>query len=210
MPTDLVYEYALNLAETGEFDRAQALFHNRFFLRAEGGTNVRQVWVEVRLQQALKLAGDGHCDAALKVASQLGEVVPELAFTRDGMQPVLGSARNSYLLGDLQARCGQEERADEQFERAASQKNSGQIAWAFLAAKRLSNFDQDQWRARLLSLLAAEGSAESSLAAYNRAMVEQQLGDEAAANSSFRETFLMPDSQMAYHLSRLALSQILK
>jgi predicted Zn-dependent protease len=207
MPTDLVYEYALNLAEAGEFDRARALFHDRFFLRAEGGTNVRQVWIEVRLEQALRAAQDGHCDAALKIVSQLGGVVPGLEFTQDGMQPVLDSARNSYLVGDLEAGCGQKEQGNARFAQAASQADSDQVAWAFLAAKRLSNFDEAQWHARLLSSLGTEGGAANSLAAYNRAMVEQQLGDEAAAKSGFRDALLMPDSQMAYHLSRLALSQ---
>jgi len=58
MPTDLVYEYALNLAEAGEFDRARALFHDRFFLRAEGGTNVRQCGLKCdwsRLCERLKM-----------------------------------------------------------------------------------------------------------------------------------------------------------
>jgi len=35
------------------------------------------------------------------------------------------------------------------------------------------------------------GGAANSLAAYNRAMVEQQLGDEAAAKSGFRDALLM-------------------
>ena len=78
MPTDLFYEYDLSLAEAGDFERAEALFHNRFFLRAEGGTNVRQVWVEVRLQHAIALAKGGHCDKALAMASQLGAAVPGL------------------------------------------------------------------------------------------------------------------------------------
>jgi tetratricopeptide (TPR) repeat protein len=52
MPTPLVYELILNLAEAGEFEKATALFHNRFFQREEGGTNVRQVWLEVQIQRA--------------------------------------------------------------------------------------------------------------------------------------------------------------
>ncbi|PYX40036.1 MAG: hypothetical protein DMG81_07685, partial [Acidobacteria bacterium] len=47
-PPSLIFELILNLAEAGSFDRALALFHNRFFPRQEGGTNVRQVWVEVQ------------------------------------------------------------------------------------------------------------------------------------------------------------------
>src|SRR6202044_2843955 len=52
MPTSLVYELILNLTEAGEFEKAASLFHDRFFQREEGGTNVRQVWLEVQLQHA--------------------------------------------------------------------------------------------------------------------------------------------------------------
>jgi len=59
MPAELVYDLALNLAEAGDFERATSLFRDRFFAREEGGTNVRQVWVEIQLVHALKLAGEG-------------------------------------------------------------------------------------------------------------------------------------------------------
>src|SRR5262249_46243433 len=36
MPTGLVYELILNLVESGDFEKATSLFHNRFFQRAEG------------------------------------------------------------------------------------------------------------------------------------------------------------------------------
>ncbi len=90
MPTDLFYEYDLALAETGDFDRAESLFHNRFFLRAEGGTNVRQVWVEVRLLHAMALAKEGHCDKALSMASQLGA-----ASSRPGLYATTACSRFS-------------------------------------------------------------------------------------------------------------------
>ena len=55
-PPPLIFELILNLAEAGDFERATGLFHDRFFPREEGGTNVRQVWIEVQLQHALSLA----------------------------------------------------------------------------------------------------------------------------------------------------------
>jgi hypothetical protein len=206
MPADLVYEYALNLAEAGDFDRALGLFRNRFFMRAEGGTNVRQVWIEVRLQQALELADQGHCEPALKIVSQLGAAVPGLDFTQDGLQPILDTARNAYLAGRLEAGCGLTEQAKARFEQAASVTDPGQAAWASMAAKRLDGYDQAQWRARLLSTLGEGAGATSSLRAYNQAMVQRELGNESAAEAGFRQALTMPDSQMAYHLSRLALA----
>src|SRR5438034_479379 len=72
MPSGLIFELILNLAEAGNYERATALFQNRFFPREEGGTNVRQVWVEVQLQRSLALANQGRCAEALDVAEHLG------------------------------------------------------------------------------------------------------------------------------------------
>src|SRR6266849_5927062 len=68
MPTSLVYELALNRAEAGNYSGATELFQNRFFGSEEGGTNVRQVWIEVKVQQAAGLARTGHCEDALAAA----------------------------------------------------------------------------------------------------------------------------------------------
>jgi hypothetical protein len=99
MPSHLVYELILNLAESGDYEAATALFHNRFFQREEGGTNVRQVWLEVQLQQALSLAQNGKCSEAVSTASHLGDEVPRRPFTHDCLEALLQSARTSYLLG---------------------------------------------------------------------------------------------------------------
>src|ERR1700689_4311200 len=75
MPAELVYSLALNRAEAGDFDGAAALFRNRFFAREEGGTNVRQVWVEVQTMQALRQAAAGQCEAAAATAKGIGAAV---------------------------------------------------------------------------------------------------------------------------------------
>jgi tetratricopeptide (TPR) repeat protein len=60
MPAALVQKLALALVEVGRGADAEALFQGRFFPREEGGTNVRQVFLEVRLQNALALAKGGQ------------------------------------------------------------------------------------------------------------------------------------------------------
>ena len=92
MPSKLVYELILNLAESGEFEKADALFHNRFFSREEGGTNVRQVWLEVQVQRAISLAQSGRCTDAVKVVDNFAVPVADLPFTHDGLEPFLRSA----------------------------------------------------------------------------------------------------------------------
>ena len=86
-PSGLIFELILNLAEAGDFPRAESLFHNRFFPREEGGTNVRQVWVEVQLQKIVAFGKANRCNDALAAAGRIGESVSDLSFTRDGLDP---------------------------------------------------------------------------------------------------------------------------
>src|ERR1700734_806119 len=117
-PSSLIFELILNLAEAGDFHRAESLFHNRFFPREEGGTNVRQVWVEVELQKLLASVRAGHCADAMAVAEHLGTPVPNLPFTHDGLEPILQSARTTYQLGTAYASCERPEAAVKQFQAA--------------------------------------------------------------------------------------------
>jgi tetratricopeptide (TPR) repeat protein len=211
MPSGMVFELALNLAESGDFERATALFHNRFFPREEGGTNVRQVWVEVQLQRALALAEQKHCDQAISAAHGLGSAVPGLAFTNDGLEPFVNSARTTYLLGAVEAKCGKPEESRKHFETAASRSGAGETAWAWRAAKELPGFEQDQWTHRLESVLdEATTTADSSSFAgwwvYNIAMLDRALGRERKAEAGFRKALLLPDRLLSYHLTREAMA----
>jgi tetratricopeptide (TPR) repeat protein len=209
MPSDLVYELALNRAEAGDFDGAKRLFYNRFFPREEGGTNVRQVWVEVLLQEALSLQRTGHCEVALRDAQSLGAEVPGLSFTHDGLQPMLQSGRTQYLLGTLSSDCGHEGEAHEHFERAAKEMQADQITWAYAAARKLGENSASKWKQKLEAALAhvearsKTGSNDSS-SLYAAGCIEAALGHRQEADQAFQQALLLPDRMMAHHLSRLA------
>jgi len=205
MPTDLVYELALNLVEAKEFDRAETLFRNRYFARAEGGTNVRQVWLEVRTQRALSLARAGHCDEAASIASQLGSAVEGLEFTKDGLQPILSTARSNYQLGVMYSACKKVDEARDRYEQAAGVTDPNQIAWAYRALMTVGKYDEAKWHNRLATALASS-HWYGSYGAYTTGMVKHELGDETAAQAEFRNAILQPDSQMAYYLTRAELS----
>ena len=212
-PPALIFELILNLAEAGDFDRATELFHKRFFPREEGGTNVRQVWVEVQLLRALASAKEKHCAEALTVARNLGSEVPGLAFTRDGLEPILQSARTSYLLGTVLATCGESAEARSKFQLAAAASASDQIKWAWLAGQKLPGFDPVQWHDRLqASLEQAEnrGSTSSypSWWEYTAASLAKELGQTAEVDARFRKALLLPDRMLAYHLTRLAKAEV--
>src|SRR3989442_1285956 len=212
MPSRLIFELILNLAEGGTYERATALFQNRFFPREEGGTNVRQGWMDVQVQRSLALANQGRCAEALDVAEHLGSAVAGLAFTRDGLEPILKSARTNYLLGSAYLRCGKSAEAQARFAAAASSDSAPELRWAWSAAQKLPGFDPEQWQKRLESALkqAEETSGTNNLSAwwfYNMGSLQQALGRTAEADATLQKVFLLPDHMLVYHFTRLARAQ---
>lgn len=202
MPTELVFELALNRAEARDFDGATALFHNRFFPREEGGTNVRQVWVEVQLARALDQAKEKNCGEAITISERIGSPVEGLSFTQDGLPPFVETARANYLLGKVDAQCGRPEEARKHFENAAAKSDRGEIVWAWQAAQQLPAFDQNQWISRINSVQRSTAMSENSYSVYNQAMIDRALGNEQTADAEFRQVFLLPDHLLSYHLAR--------
>jgi tetratricopeptide (TPR) repeat protein len=211
MPTSLVYELILNLAESGDFEKAAALFHNRFFQREEGGTNVRQVWLEVQIQHALSMAQQGECSGAIKAVDDLAQAVPDLAFTRDGLEPFLQSARFTYLIGNVYKICEVPDKALSSFKQAAEKSSFGDEAWAWKASQQLPGFDHGSAKQKLQSILERIKKSDSSDSPggwwfYNVGMLDASSGNTQPAAREFREALLSPDTRMTYHLSRLAMS----
>ena len=211
MPSPLVYELILNLTEAGEFEKAAALFHNRFFQRAEGGTNVRQVWLEMQMQRALSFAQHGQCSEAIQVADHMAEPVSDLAFTRDGLDPFLRSARFSYLFGKVYKTCKVPDLARSNFKKAAEQSRPEDAVWSWRASQELPDFDERAANQRLQTILErtksdGDMSSRRGWLLYNAAMLDRAVGNTQRAEREFREAFLHPDQLMTYHLTRIELS----
>ena len=211
MPTSLVYELALNRAEEGNYDAAMDLFKNRFFGREEGGTNVRQVWIEVNLQRALALARTNHCKEALAVSKSIGSPVNGLVFTQDGLAPFLDSARSNFFLGEVSQACGQKKDADKSYNGAAQVNGPSDTVWAWASAHKLDGYDASKWQARLNAALSqAESNVRSNSppgwGLYIAGILQLALGETQKGNASLRDALLAPETRMSYHLSRLALA----
>jgi tetratricopeptide (TPR) repeat protein len=202
MPTELVYALAFDRAEALEYDGAIALFHDRFFPREEGGTNVRQVWVEVKTLQALTQAAAGQCDAALAAVDGMGAEVPGLPFTKDGLQPFVNAPRTQYLFGQVEARCNRVPQATERWRRVAAVTDVADLVWAWGAAKKLDGYNNADWAKRIEAALPRATSG----APYAAGMLEAVLGKQSPAWKHFQEAQLLPDRMMSHHLSRLALA----
>jgi len=210
MPNVLVYELALGRAEARDYDRAVSVFSDRFFSREEGGTNVRQVWIEIRLQQALGLAKAKRCKDALHVAEHLGEPVPGLSFTQDGLKTFVDGARAHYLLGDVYDSCGEPSRAAALFPLSSCSAGHSELVWDWAAARRNKNFAEKDWRERLSKAAqwaqerARQGNHEG-LWHYTAGILLIAAGQVEAGNGELRESILSPDENLSHYLARLAL-----
>jgi tetratricopeptide (TPR) repeat protein len=212
MPAELVYELALNRAESADYDGALALFQGRFFPRQEGGTNVRQVWLEVRTLQMLDLARGGQCETSHSMARDLGKGVAALDFTHEGMDPFVQSARVQYFLGIAESQCGRHDEASAHFQKAADSTSPAEVVWALRAARMLPGYDDSIWHPRLeAALVRVEGEIKTrslkGIWIYAAGMIERELGRHQAAMERFQQAVLLPDRMLSLHLSRLAIAE---
>jgi tetratricopeptide (TPR) repeat protein len=194
LTTPMLFDLALSLAETGRMDEAEAIFRGRFFARGEGAVNERQVYLEVRLRKALGLAAAARKKDAEAVVGALGKEVPGLAFTKDGMPPLLKEARVQYTLGRIEALCGNASAAREHWQAAVAQKGP----FAILAAKELGAAD---WRSQAEREAAGGHSAGQGLLLH-------ALGRDKEAAEVFSEVLLSPDRQFAHYIARTALLEM--
>jgi tetratricopeptide (TPR) repeat protein len=214
MPTALVYELALSRAEAGDYKSATKLFQNRFFGKEEGGTNVRQVWIEVKLAQARGLAQPGRCQDALAVANSLGSRVAGLSFTEHGLKEIVESARTNYLLGELFTVCNQKAEAEKHYQLASqssenSHSENSQLVWNWAAARTRAGYDPTLWHERLTAaLVEVDSNSRANTSAsllYTKGLLQIALGHQQDGESSLRQTLLLPETHMSHHFARLAL-----
>jgi len=215
LPPALVMKLALALVEVGRFDEAERVFHGRFFPREEFGTNVRQVYLEVRLRQALDLARRGDRRAALGIVRRLGEPVRGLAFTRDGLDAFLDGARAQYLIGEVHSLGGDPVSARRHWEKAAAGGDRypyPDVAFADAAARRLGAKAEDgrpaleaalrNWDNRL-----EVGTSFPGANAVGRGLFLRALGREEEARARLLEALYLPDALMSHYVSRTALRE---
>ncbi len=210
MPSALVLKLALVLADQGRFDDAEALLRGRFFPREEFGTNVRAVWLEVRLARALALAQAGRVNEALAVADALARPVAGLAFTTDGLGPFLDEPRFLYRLGELHALCRADDRARAAWAKAAAAGDGFPFlgpVYAWRAARRLGPVDEGRWHSRLERTLDAidtrlvVGTNYPSLLAAARGLTLEALGRTDEARVEMDRALLLPDKRLSHRIA---------
>ncbi len=214
MPAPLVYSLALALAEAQRFDEAERLFQGRFFPREEGGTNVRQVYLEVKLQRALAVAKAGKASEALSGVAALGKPVAGLDFTRDGMEPLMADARVQILIADIEQRAGQAASAEKRrralLTRSTRGRGSSSI-YTHLAARALGDASQADLRARICKPVEVD---DNSLAVSNgiglvaRGLTLRECGRSQDARRALEAAIQATDRNLSQYLAREALASL--
>jgi Tfp pilus assembly protein PilF len=212
MPLPLIYDLALNKTEAGDFAGATALFHNRFFGREEGGLNVRQVWIEVKLQQIQSRAKSAYCKEALAEANAIGTPVAGLDFTQNGLDAFLNSPHTKYLLAQTYNTCGEKTKALALFKEVAADTELSNLLWASQAAQHLDNYDSAKWTEVLTTAIsrAEQQSQRNNSNAwwmYIAGNLRLAVGQRESGARELRDALLLPDSRMAHHYIRLALPE---
>jgi tetratricopeptide (TPR) repeat protein len=213
MPAALLYDLALNRAEAGDFSGATALFRDRFFGREEGGTNVRQVWIEVKLQELSELGKGGHCNEGLAQAKALSLPVAGLGFTQDGLAPILDSARAHYLLAEVYAACGHKAEAAAKFDEASKAVGPSDLFWAWAAARRQDAYDPAKWMNQLnAGIVQAEANSRRGNVQgwwrYTAGILRLAAGQKEQGKAELREALLLPDTRLSHHYARMALAEV--
>ena len=215
MPASLVFKLALALAEADETAAAERLFHDRFFPREEGGTDVRTVYVQTRLTSATLAAGARRCAEALEILDSLAREQRDLAFTAGGLTDVLDQRVMSRQAASIESACGRTDAARARWERLERGMTSGgsmAVAIAAEARRRLGRSSgADDRRALEEALASATRTLESGdssnpgLAEYARALVLAALGRLEESRSSLKRVFVYPDRSLSHALARAAL-----
>jgi predicted Zn-dependent protease len=203
MPANLVYQLALTRAEAGQYELASSLFKDRFFPSEEGGIASDQVLFEIKLMQS-------EADSkASKCARAEGFLTSDLAVSNSK-----GSSQAYFRMAQIARACGQLQGADSLLKKAtADSSHPANLAWAIKAEEALGIYEAKKSETKLRENVSAandltEISDYSSLRWYNIGMMQASLHQDAEAKKSFRNSFLLPDSFMSHHFSRVALATL--
>ena len=218
MPSLMVFKLALALAEAGDAAGAERLFHDRFFPREEGGTNVRAVYAQVRVTSARVAAQAGKCADARDIVNGLPAERSDLAFTRGGMADAVASPMMDYQLAAIESSCGDRAAAQNRWNRLARPLTSGgsplALALADRARARLGKARTLGQRRRLEDALESAtrtlqsgGTSSPGTMELARAMLLNALERAADSQAAFQRAFIHPDRNLSHAHARLARSE---
>ena len=215
VPSQVVFKLALALAEAGDAAAAEQLFHNRFFPREEGGTNVRAVYAQTRLTSARLAADDHDCATALAIVDALPAERQDLPFTRGTLADALQPPAMTQQLSAIEDRCGRGAVARERWERLERAFVAGSapidLAIADQSRRQLKHERTEAQRRRLEDALESAsatldsgGTSSPGTLECARALLLAALERKEDARQSLQNVFLLPDRNLSHALAREA------
>src|SRR6201999_3158494 len=119
--------------------------------------------------------------------------------------------RTQYLLAEAQDVCGEKSEAAAKFEELAANTELSSLVWAARSAKHLPGYDSAAWPELLTAaILHAEQQAQRSNSKvtwlYIAGILGLASGQTDSARTELRDALLLPDSRLAHHYIRVALS----
>jgi hypothetical protein len=104
-PATLVFRLVRLLGEAAEFDSAEKLLQNRFFPREEGGANVREIYIQLKLKRARSAAAQKQCTPALDILQHLTDPVATLPFTAERLGTFATSDSAKQAITEIRSMC---------------------------------------------------------------------------------------------------------
>ena len=213
MPSSMIFRLALALAESGDEDGAEQLFHGRFFPREEGGTNVRAVYAQVRITSARMAAEGGSCPAALAILDSLPRQRQELPFTAGGLANAIVAPPLVRQIAAIEWTCGRRDAARGRWTRLEPPLTEGGAAMTLAIAddarRRLGKTRTLDQRRRLEDALDAAtrtldsgGTSSPGLTELARASLLAALNRNVEARRSWTKVFFYPDRNLSHALAR--------
>jgi len=213
-PPDLIAAMALRLAAGGNLEQALEMFTTQNFPQEKQSANVRQAYIELRLQRLRILATLQRCDLAQDGIQTFGGEDKRLVFTMYGFERAIKSARFQYYIGSVEDRCGNSKAARKRWSKVAKgseAQDSPDFAFPLLASLRLQEADV---KPRLSAEAAKMGAAAASAAPdsrgqllYSEGMLWLAAGETEKAAAAFRDGSAAPDRENSKFLNLLALHE---
>jgi tetratricopeptide (TPR) repeat protein len=218
IPPALVLKLAAALAESGDAEQAERMFHGRFFPKEEGGTSVRTVYAHVRVTSAEVAGASGSCDRALTILDSVPRAQSDVPFTAGGLEDIVNAPPLAAQIAAVEDACGRHDGARARWDRLARglESNGAPLAVAIgdYARARLGRDRTAAERDRLQQALTTatatlESMATSSpgLVEYARALLLSELGRTDESRKALQRVFLYPDRGLSHALARSAMRQ---
>ena len=104
-PAALIFRTTEVLAEAGQFARAEKLVEHRFFPREEGGKSAGDVYVDLRLQQAVARATTHDCRTAGRMVASVTNPAATVPGTTEKIAPSAETASSRLLRKRVEELC---------------------------------------------------------------------------------------------------------